>query len=81
MAADGSIWAVGNVLSNRRFDPPDADPKGGAVRHFDRSGKLIESFFPYASLNDRVRVAKNMGTWGPHRIGSDGFLQATLVPR
>jgi hypothetical protein len=59
VATDGTIWTVGNVL-HRASDPPDSDPKGGTVRHFDRSGKLLESFFPYTALDDRLRVM--MGT-------------------
>ena len=54
VAADGTVWTVGNVL-HREDRPPDADPKHGTVRHFDHSGKLIGSFFPYASLGDSLR--------------------------
>lgn len=35
---------------------PGSGPKGGTIRHFSQSGKLPESYFPYATLNDQVRV-------------------------
>ncbi len=68
IAADGTVWTVGNVL-NRKADLPDADPKGGTVRHYDRSGKLLDSYFPYSALNDQVRVMMGFLSASRGRIG------------
>jgi len=68
IAADGTVWTVGNVM-NRKSELPDADPKGGTVRHYDRSGKLLESFFPYSALNDQVRVMMGFVAASRDRIG------------
>jgi hypothetical protein len=68
VGADGTVWTAGEVV-NRKSEPPDADPEGGTLRHFDRSGKLLESFFPYSRLNDRVRVAMGFLAAAHDRIG------------
>jgi hypothetical protein len=68
VAADGTIWTVGNVLV-RKSDPPDTDPKGGTVRHFDRSGNLFDSYYPFASLDDRVRVMMGFMAASHDRVG------------
>jgi len=55
VAADGTIWAVGNRVPN---DPtPGVDPNNGALRHYDAMGKFLASFFPTSSLDDRTRVS------------------------
>jgi hypothetical protein len=68
VAADGTVWTVGEVV-NRKSDPADADLKGGTVRHFDRSGKLMESLLPYSALNDQLRVYMGFMAASRDRVG------------
>jgi hypothetical protein len=51
MAADGSVWAAGNVNPRGGVDP---DKEHGVLRHYDKTGRLLRSLFPAASI-DRLR--------------------------
>src|SRR5277367_6253667 len=46
LSPDGTIWTVGNLTARQlvRQGTSDPDPKGAAIRHFDKDGKLLASF-------------------------------------
>jgi hypothetical protein len=56
VAPDGTIWTVGGErTSDGKSSGPGVNPNGDAVRHFDRSGKLIGSAFPQQGIVPRSR--------------------------
>jgi hypothetical protein len=82
IAADGTIWAAGNVYG-RKSAPSDADPAGGVLRHFDRTGRLLGSFFPESALDDRVRTAQGILSASQDRVGwisTGNFRQGVGLP-
>lgn len=68
VAVDGTVWTVGNVLKWRP-EPADTDSSSGTIRHFDQSGKLLESFCPFSTLNDKVWVMMGFLAASRDRVG------------
>src|ERR1700761_8136222 len=65
LAPDGTIWTVGGEWTYDRKSSGDSiNPNGDAVRHFDRTGKLLGSAIPGQTLHPKYRH-------------TDGFLVAT----
>jgi hypothetical protein len=54
IASDGTLWTVGYI--NPHSAVRDTDPNAGVIRHFDRAGRLIESFIPRTSVRDAARI-------------------------
>jgi hypothetical protein len=74
MAADGSVWAAGNVNPRRGVDP---DKEHGVLRHYDKTGRLLRSLFPAASI-DRLRPYMGFVATSSDRAGwiSEGSADA-----
>jgi hypothetical protein len=68
LASDGTVWATGNV-SHSKAAPADLDPTRSVLRHFDQSGRLLESFFPEADIHDPVRVMQGQVATASNRVG------------
>ncbi len=68
VAPDGTIWAQGFIGRNpdKIVDP---DPAHGVIRHFDSSGKMIGSFIPEATLNNRLREMKGHLSVTSNKVG------------
>ena len=63
--ADGSVWAVGNFNSRGGIDP---DKEHGVLRHYDKTGRLLRSLFPSASI-DRLRPYMGFVAASADRVG------------
>ncbi len=68
LAADGTVWATGNVYHSKTA-PLDVDPAHSVLRHFDRQGHLLPSFFPAAEIHDQVRLMQGQVATASDRVG------------
>ena len=72
IGSDGTIWTVGLMVVNGKEGGPANSSDYDVIRHFDRSGKLLDSFVPRSSIgshfavqNSRLRSASGRIGWYP----------------
>jgi len=58
VAPDGTVWTLGYEMIDHTTKAPGLDPNAGVLRHFDRSGKLVQSVFPQAGFRTRKQLAR-----------------------
>lgn len=71
LAADGSVWTVGQTPAlDKDGHSVGIDLRGGVLRHFDSSGNLIQSFFPPAQfLQSSPRLISGFLVAAADRLG------------
>ena len=65
-AADGTLWAVGEVRNDELAT--DYDPSHGILRHFGRAGQFLNSLYPQKAAGS-ARVWQSEMAMGADRIG------------
>jgi hypothetical protein len=89
IAPDGTVWTVGCEMIDHKPDAAGLDPHAGVLRHFDRAGKLLGSFFPQSQylaghstvwLTSGHIVAKNdrIGWYAPSWGGRGRYVEISL---
>jgi hypothetical protein len=58
VAPDGTVWTLGHEMINHNSKAAGLDPGAGVLRHFDKSGKLIQSIFPQSGFRTQKQLAR-----------------------
>jgi hypothetical protein len=62
LAPDGTIWTIGWERSDPNNELSRLNPDARVLRHFDTSGKLLDSFLPQRSIRtSRIDLTSNLG--------------------
>lgn len=54
IAPDGTVWTIGLEMINGDTEAQGVNREAGVLRHFDSSGKLINSAFPQSQFHPRL---------------------------
>jgi len=83
IAPDGTIWAVGEEVGDRKDDTRILNVK--VVRHFDKAGKEIGAYIPRSSLaspdlllDGHLAASRGRICWypgGPNQLGSSEYVE------
>ena len=85
VAPDGTVWTVGEERINGHIDAPGSNPNGDVLRHFNSSGKLIDSLLPRSKFRGALRVTygylqvthDRLGWYGPDQ-GKGEYTEISL---
>jgi hypothetical protein len=58
VAPDGTLWTLGFQMINHSTKDSGVDQGAGVLRHFDKSGKLLQSVLPQSEFRTRKQLAR-----------------------
>jgi hypothetical protein len=58
VAPDGTLWTLGFEMVNHSTKDPGVDQGAGILRHFDKSGRLIQSVLPQSGFTAKKQHAR-----------------------
>ena len=58
IAPDGTVWTVGFEMVRRQLRAPELNPQAGVLRHFDQTGKLLQSDIPQSRFTTPLQSSR-----------------------